>query len=373
MMKAVLRSSVLVALGAAVPLVFRWAVPSKIAKEPVSSFLCFLQPNTAASILGQIDGIPIHRDNLPLDLHSTYLQIESDTYQRLNALNEQIAVRMDAQGSASKTVNPAEVASSESLGANSISDAEAEKYFQENPKAFSNVSFEKVRLLIKEMLTKQERNFVLKGKVDAMRAENRLHTLAPFPCGPKVNIPYSSKLPGRGNKDSGFDVLYVFDYSCKTCRTHYFELQDYLNKNAGSMRLWLMPIPGDQKSLTHHLAAGLQCAYSLDSAKYDEYHKNALMEVSPISLTLDQEILDLVTGIGEKSGYDRNDFAACLSSPETAEQLSANQRFFSAHNLPRAFPRVFINSRETEPNLLGGIVPTLKEIHSEANRIKNQL
>lgn len=350
---------------------YHFIAKSRAKPEPVSTALCFLQDKIPAKAFAQIDGTLVSKENLPPDLYNSYLQVEADTQLRYQELAKQLAVRMDAQGSANGKVDPKLAPALDRVVGEKVSDETVKKYFDQNRNAFPNVPFDKVKDLIKNMLQRQESDFIIKSKLSGMEKENRFHILYPMPCGGKVDVPYSNTLPGRGNTTGKVSLLYTFNYNCPQCRQMGFELNEFLNQNLASMRLWFLPVPGKPGTRAYNFAAGLQCAFQLDSANVIAFHKTVMD--APFYSENQNDGRKEIVEIAQKSGLDAKKFAQCLDTPETAKTLAEYQKFADTYKIDGSAPRYFLNGRGMDPNLGINLLKTLKTVLSEANRLQKLL
>jgi hypothetical protein len=371
--RQVLWSVTCVGLGAALAGGSMWGFLRRAPRENISPAICYLQPNFPARSFAQVDGLLLNRETLPADLYNDLIRIEADSRARYESLAKQMAVRLDALGSAEKQVDPKTAPPIDSIVTPTASDSDAKKYFDSNPSSFPGVSFEKVKNLLKNMLGKQNADFVIQSKMSSIEKANRFHLLYPIPCGGKVDVPYSNTLPGRGSTTGNISLLYVFNYDCPQCRYQARDLDTFLNQNLASMRLWLMPVPGKEQSASWNFAAGLQCAFTQEAAKFMDFHKGALEVRLSDSGLFGALGKNSVLEVAEAAGYERKNFEECLTSKDTVEKLHQYRDFSNKYKTEGSPPMYFLNGRGMDPGLATGLVPTLKTILEESERLKNQL
>lgn len=341
-------------------------------KKPVlfSQALCFLKEAGKDTPIAQFDNIPFSKENLPKDLYTSYLQIETEYFKRLTDIGRQMALRMDAMTS-EKGRRPEDAPSLEEVLKKKVTEKEALDFYTSNPKAFAGAPFEKVKDLIRDMLQNREDRFIINSKIQAMEKENRFHILAQAPCGAKTQIPYSNTLPGRGNTTAKMNLLVTFNFECSQCRATAKELSQFSDQNLNQLRLWFMPVPGNESSRNFQFAKLFQCAFVNSPASITSFYEK--MFDLPYARSEQSEGQNELLELATKAGLARTKADQCLSDPEIAKALRDYSEFAKNHQIDGQIPRYFLNERGMAPDLGIDLVKTLKTVLSERERLKDIL
>jgi protein-disulfide isomerase len=337
---------------------------------PVSNALCFLKETGEERPIAQFDNIPISKENLPADLYTTYLQIETENYKRLSEIARQMALRMDAM-TAEERRRPADAPAFRKVLKKEVTEQDALEFYKANPKAFAGAPFEKVSTLVRDMLQNREDDLLLSSKIQTMEKENRFHMLTPAPCGAKTKVPYSNTLPGRGNTTAQMNLLVTFNFDCSQCRATAKELVQFNSQNLEKLRVWYMPIPGERDSRNTQFARLFQCAFNQSPSSIADFYEKIYDLPFARSAASDghKELLELAV----KAGLDRSKAETCMNDPKIAQALEVYSQFATDHQMGGETPRYFLNERGMAPDVGIGIVKVMKNILSERERLKDVL
>lgn len=336
-------------------------------RRPLALASCFLQDNTSSAPFVEIDGVQIGRENIPPDLYTSYIEIEAERRAKTEEIARQLAVRMDAKGSAAQKVDTRFLPPlTEVLGAQNH-EAEAKAYYEQNAAAFQGVPFENAVNSIKAMIQKRDIDTLLRNKMAEIEKQKRFRMLEPLPCGGKVNVPYANSLPGQGTTTGNLNLLYAFNYDCSACRQQAPELEEFLNQNMSLVRFWFLPIPGTSKTSRSHLfAVALQCAFEQSPASITVFHKE-LMSLPYHSPEQSNGENDAIL-VAKKLNLDSDKISKCMASQSTMETISEYQKFADTFQIDGAMPRYFLNGRGMDPNLGMEIINVMKSIITAHNR-----
>jgi protein-disulfide isomerase len=224
------------------------------------------------------------------------------TYEVRNRALEQMASEQALDAEAAKAGKNRDALLQEEVEKRAaVSDAEVQKYYDDNKERFRSMPFEKVAPAVKRQLLGQKQIVAMQEYVASLRqALGYQNDLTP----PRFEIAIG-KSPSQGPADAALTLIEFSDYECPFCKSTEPILAEVLARYPTQLRFVSKNFPVDAHPKAKPAAEAAVCAAA--QGKFWEYHK-LLFEKAP------QIDAPQLPSFAEQVGLDKTKFEACLAA-----------------------------------------------------------
>ena len=175
-----------------------------------------------------------------------------------------------------------------------------------------------------------------------------------------ITADLSEFTPMWGNEKGNINILVISDFQCPSCRQAAFQLPLLLSEYEKHVRLYFINFPLDRRVnptilKTIHSGSGIAARAAICAQHKPEFHEfhNDLFRYS------DNLDIPLIMKLAERRPWDIKEFAACLFSKESYENLQKHIKLANTFQITGT-PAVIINGRQAlywfQPDILRGIL-----------------
>ncbi len=292
------------------------------------------------AVVAELDGEKITEENLNEAVAGQLIQIQSQVYeikkQGLDAIIDERLVTKEAKKRGITVEELFKVEVLEKVG--TVSDEEAQSFFDQNKDKLGGRSFEELKQVIKNELQSRKAKLYRMNFLDRLKsASNVKILLAP----PKVEVGVDDD-PSKGGKDAKVTVIEFTDYQCPFCGKVRPTVKQLVADYGDKVRYVLRDFPLEFHPSAKKAAEAAQCAG--DQNKYWEY--SDVLWSNQKSL----EVPDLKRYAGELK-LDQKKFDACLDDGKYTAEVDKDMADGAKAGV-NGTPTFFINGR-----VLSGALP----------------
>jgi protein-disulfide isomerase len=210
-----------------------------------------------------------------------------------------------------------------------VSDADVQRFYDDNKKSFGERSFDDMKVQIREHLERRAAPEAARAYVQQLREAAKVEILLQRP---RTQIAATG--PARGPDDAPVTIVEFSDYQCPFCRRAEPTVKQVLEQYEGKVRFVFRHFPLDR---IHPQARGASEAAPCAAAqgKLWEYHAELFAE----NVQLDRAGLD---SVATKTGLDAAAFKACVDERKTQALVEADVKDGEAAGVSGT-PAFFIN------------------------------
>jgi len=211
----------------------------------------------------------------------------------------------------------------------SVTDAEVQRFYDDNKKSFGERPMEDMKAQIREHLERRAAPEAARSYVQQLRDAANVEILLE-----RTRTPVAATGPARGPEDAPVTIIEFSDYQCPFCRRAEPTVKQVLEEYEGKVRFVFRHFPLDR---IHPQARGASeaAACAAEQGKFWEYHE----ELFTGNAQLDRPGLDAAAA---KTGLDAAAFKACVDSRKTQALVEADVKDGEAAGVSGT-PAFFIN------------------------------
>jgi protein-disulfide isomerase len=193
----------------------------------------------------------------------------------------------------------------------SVSDADVQRFYDDNKQSFGDRSFDDMKQQIREHLERRAAPEAARAYVQTLRDAAQVEILVERP-----RTQVAATGPARGPADAPVTIIEFSDYQCPFCRRAEPTVAQVLARYEGKVRFVFRHFPLDR---IHPLARGASeaAACAAEQGKFWEYHEQLFAD----DAQLERAGLDAAA---ERVGLDVAAFAACLDEGKTKALVEAD-------------------------------------------------
>jgi len=224
------------------------------------------------------------------------------TYEIRNRAFEQMATEAALEAEAAKSGKDRDALLKEEVDKRAeVSDADVQKYYDENKERFRNMPYEKVAPAVKRQLLAQRQVAVMQEYAGTLREQIGFQNeLAP----PRFEIEIGTS-PTEGPADAAITLVEFSDYECPFCKSAESIVKQVQERYPTQLRFVAKNFPLDAHPKAKPAAEAAMCAAA--QGKFWEYHA-LLFEKAP------QIDVAQLAPFAEQVGLDKAKFEECLAS-----------------------------------------------------------
>ena len=210
-----------------------------------------------------------------------------------------------------------------------VSDADVQKFYDDNKKSFGERTFDDMKAQIREHLERRAAPEAARAYVQQLRDAAQVEILIERP-----RTQVAATGPTRGPADAPVTIIEFSDYQCPFCRRAEPTVEQVLAQYEGKVRFVFRHFPLDR---IHPMARGAAeaSACAADQDKFWEYHAALFAD----DAQLDRAGLDAAAA---KTGLDMAAFKACVDGRKTQALVDADVKDGEAAGVSGT-PAFFIN------------------------------
>lgn len=234
------------------------------------------------------------------------------TYEVRNRALEQMASEQALDAEAAKSGKDRDKLLQEEVEKRaSVSDADVQKYYDENKERFRSMPFEKVAPAVKRQLLAQKQVTAMQEYVGGLRTTlGYQNDLSP----PRFEIAIGTS-PAEGPADAAITLVEFSDYECPFCKSAEPILTQVKERYPTQLRFVTKNFPLDAHPKAKPAAEAAMCA--AEQGKFWEYH-DMLFERAP------QIDAPQLTTFAAQLNLDQAKFNDCLATHRTEPQITAD-------------------------------------------------
>jgi protein-disulfide isomerase len=234
------------------------------------------------------------------------------TYEVRNRALEQMASEQALDAEAAKSGKERDKLLQEEVEKRAaVSDADVQKYYDENKDRFRNMPFEKVAPAVKRQLLAQRQVTAMQEYVGVLRTTlGYQNDLSP----PRFEIAIGTS-PAEGSADAAITLVEFSDYECPFCKSAEPILEQVQERYPTQLRFVTKNFPLDAHPKAKPAAEAAMCA--AEQGKFWEYHA-LLFEKAP------QIDAPQLAGYAAQAGLDKAKFEECMATHRTEPIITAD-------------------------------------------------
>jgi protein-disulfide isomerase len=194
-----------------------------------------------------------------------------------------------------------------------VSDADVQRFYDDNKKSFGDRPFDDMKAQIREHLERRAAPEAARAYVQQLRRDAKVEILLE-----RTRTPVAATGPSRGPADAPITLIEFSDYQCPFCRRAEPTVKQVLQQYEGKIRFVFRHFPLDRM---HPQARGASeaAACAAEQNKFWEYHEALFAP----DAQLDRPGLDAAA---LKTGLDSAAFKACLDARKTQALVETDVR-----------------------------------------------
>jgi protein-disulfide isomerase len=211
----------------------------------------------------------------------------------------------------------------------SVTDADVQRFYDDNKKSFGDRPMEDMKLQIREHLERRAAPEAARSYVQGLREAASVEILLE-----RTRTQVAATGPARGPEDAPVTIIEFSDYQCPFCRRAEPTVAQVLKEYEGKVRFVFRHFPLDR---IHPQARGASeaAACAAEQGKFWEYHA----ELFAGNAQLDRPGLDAAAA---KTGLDAAAFKTCVDTRKTQALVEADVKDGEAAGVSGT-PAFFIN------------------------------
>jgi protein-disulfide isomerase len=310
----------------------------------------------------KVDGDVISTASLPKEVRMEYYMLENSIYSAKENFANQVALRMllakDSHKD-SKELPPLK----DLIPLQPVSDLEAKQYYDQitarmGKAVFGGQSFDQIKTQLENRINQERGAQLMNQKIDEFQKGGRFEFLLKHPESPAVDLDLTGYAV-RGNPKAKVTLVEVADYLCPHCREAQPAIEKVYQEFKDKIKFVQVTYPLNPNMLSGALAKGAFCALKQGNDLFWKYHAAAFQvpwdkNNAPAGQNPDSYFSSVAVDVAKSVGLNDTAFAACLSSKEANDSLSAMQSQFNESKGFQGTPTFYLNNKmvQIEPDQL---------------------
>jgi protein-disulfide isomerase len=248
---------------------------------------------------------------------------------RAGAADNLVAQRLIDAEAKRRGIDPDALLEAEARSRISVSDADVQRFYDDNKKSFGERSFDDMKAQIRDHLERRAAPEAARNYVNELRSAAKVEMLLE-----RQRTQVAATGPARGPADAPITMIEFSDYQCPYCRRAEPTVEQVLDRYQGKIRFVYRHFPLDR---IHPQARGASeaAACAAEQGKFWEYHSALFAD----DAKLDRAGLDAAAA---KAGLDPTVFGTCVDERKTQALVDADVKEGEAAGVTGT-PAFFIN------------------------------
>jgi protein-disulfide isomerase len=294
--------------------------------------------------LFELNGKVFTLDDLPQDIHQSFLLAQMDAFRRTNEIIEELAVR------ASMT-SQAGIPKGQDVFTPVLSkEEEIEAYYKANfAQGKNQIPFEKVREAIKTSLDQQKIMTFVAERLPKLKSEQKFRNLITIPCGPAKEIDFKNSSFVIGETSGPIDVVFFTDFMSPRVRQIISPLNQLAKEGKEKFKLHEVYLFSEKEGIANELAKIAFCAQRENPKLYPVFREKAYMTstlfTSPHAKESQPQFYSKITlDMAKAAGLKENTLTECLKSNQLQEFITRSKKAAQLAGVSTA-PAFFVKGR----------------------------
>lgn len=283
---------------------------------------CFLQGGQKA--LFELGGKTYTLDDLPNDMHQSFLLAQIDAFRRMGDVVDEVAAR------AAVSKNGKIPSMKEIYGEKWVSDADIEAYYKSSTNSFNKqIPLSQVRDAIRSHLEQQKSLAFVAENLPKLKQNDNFKNLIPVPCGPQKSPKTSGVSFVVGETSGKIEIVLFSDFISPQARFAIASVNKFAEINKENVTIREIYIPSDRNGISEELARGAYCVNDQNKKFFGAYRMAAYQSSSLLASKTDpsgqpQARAKTLRDIAKSVGSNEKEFDECMNSKGAKEFIDAS-------------------------------------------------
>lgn len=326
---------------------------------------CFLEGGRRP--LFELNGKTYTLDDLPDDMHQSFLLAQIDAFRRMGDVVEEVAAR------ASASQDDKIPLMKDILGKSWVTDADIEEYYNSSTNSFNkSLPLAQAREPIRSHLERQKTLAFVNESMQRLKDGKSFKNLIPVPCGPiKKNTVSGVSFVVAGTSGPTEIVLFS-DFVSPQSRYAIASVNQFAELNKSNITIREVYVPSERDSASEDLARGAYCVNDQDNKLLDSYRMAAYQSSTLLNSKTDpagkpesreKTLLEMARSVGA----NEEQFASCVKSHKAKEFVDESIATARAAGVSNA-PAFFLYNRQIVLPGVSDPGKVLTEIYASINK-----